>query len=105
MLIAYIARYSSCGQNLNQFAIYYCPSTVCVACTFAEPQNSLPKNAHERYSDFYYNIAYIISSVNTEFLDCFMGGLPALATFSRFTCPQIIIPHKLAFAAGTLCLA
>jgi hypothetical protein len=70
-------------------------STVCLTCTFAGPQNSLPKSGHEHYYDFL-NIAYIISHVNTEFLDCFMGGLPALDTFPRFTCPQII-PHKLAF--------
>jgi hypothetical protein len=58
-------------------------------------QNSLPKSGHEHYHDSL-NIAYIISYVNTEFLDCFMGGLPALDTFSRFTCPQII-PDKLTF--------
>jgi hypothetical protein len=35
----------------------------------------------------------MISHVNAEFLDCFMGGLPS-ATFTRFTCP-LIIPLKL----------
>jgi hypothetical protein len=54
-----------------------------------------PKSGHEHYHDSL-NVAYIISHVNTELLDCFMGGLPALDTFPRFTCPQII-PHKLAF--------
>jgi hypothetical protein len=34
----------------------------------------------------------MISHVDTEFLDCFVGGLSALNTSSRFTCPQII-PH------------
>jgi hypothetical protein len=66
----------------------------CLSDHFAEPQNSLPKSGHEHYHDSL-NIAYIISHVNTEFLDCFMGRLPALDTFPRFTCPQII-PHKLA---------
>jgi hypothetical protein len=96
-LISYIVWCSSCGQNLIQFATPCRPSasTVCLTCTFAEPKNSLPKNGHEHYHDSL-NIAYIISHVNTEFLDCFMGGLPALDTFPRFTCPQII-PHKLAF--------
>jgi hypothetical protein len=47
------------------------------------------------------NIAYIISHVNTEILDCFIGGLPALDNFSGFTCPKTI-PHKLAFGE-TLC--
>jgi hypothetical protein len=70
-------------------------STVCLTCTFAEPQNSLPKSGHEHYHDSL-NIAYIISHINIEFSYCFMGGLPALDTFPRFTCPQII-PHKLAF--------
>jgi hypothetical protein len=55
----------------------------------------LAQSGHEHYHDSL-NIAYIISHVNTEFLDCFMGGLPALDTFPRCTCPQII-PHKLAF--------
>jgi hypothetical protein len=92
-LISYIVWCSSCGQNLIQFATPCRPSasTVCLTCTFAEPKNSLPKNGHEHYHDSL-NIAYIISHVNTEFLDC----LPALDTFPRFTCPQII-PHKLAF--------
>jgi hypothetical protein len=63
---------------------------------FSEPQNRLPKSGHEHYHDSL-NIAYIISHINTEFLDCFTGGLPALDTFPRFTCPHNIIPHKLAF--------
>jgi hypothetical protein len=96
-LIVYIVWCSSCGQHLIQFATPCRPSasTVCLTCTFAEPQNSLPKSGHEHDHDSL-NIAYIISHVNTEFSDCFMGGLPALDTFPRFTCPQII-PHKLAF--------
>jgi hypothetical protein len=83
--------------NCIQFATPCRPSasTVCLTCTFAEPQNSLPKSGHEHYHDSL-NIAYIISHVNTEYLDCFMGSLPALDTFPRFTCPQII-PHTLAF--------
>jgi hypothetical protein len=97
-VVRYIVWCSSCGQNFIQFATPCRPSasTVCLTCTFAEPQNSLPKNGHEHYHDSL-NIAYIISHVNTEFLDCFMGGLPALGTFPRFACPQII-PHKLAFS-------
>jgi predicted RNA-binding Zn-ribbon protein involved in translation (DUF1610 family) len=96
-LNASILLCSSCGQNLIQFATpcRLSASTVCLTCTFAEPQNSLPKSGHEHYHDSL-NIAYIISHINTEFLDCFLGGLPALDTFPRFTCPQII-PHKLAF--------
>jgi hypothetical protein len=37
----------------TQFAVHCCPkaSTVCVTCTLAEPQNSLPKNGHEHYYD------------------------------------------------------
>jgi hypothetical protein len=93
----YIGWCSSCGQNLIQLAIHCCPaaSTVCVTFTFAEPHNSAPKRAHEHFNDLL-NIAYIVSHAITDFLDCFMGGLQALATFSRFICPQII-PHKLAF--------
>jgi hypothetical protein len=93
----YIFLCSSCGQNLIQFGTPCRPSasTVCLTCTFAEPQNSVPKSGHEHYQDSL-NIAYIISHINTEFSDCFMGGLPALDTFPRLTCPQII-PHKLAF--------
>jgi hypothetical protein len=96
-LIAYICWCSSLGQNLIQFATHCRPSasTVCPTCTFAEPQNSLPKSCHEQYHDSE-NIAYIISHVNTEFLDCFTRGLLALDTFPRFTCPQII-PHKFSF--------
>jgi hypothetical protein len=95
-LISDIVWCSSCGQNLIQFATPRRPlaKTVCLTCTFAEPKNSLPKSGHEHYHNSS-NIAYIISHVHTEFLDCFMGGLPALDTFPRFTCPQII-PHKLA---------
>jgi hypothetical protein len=95
-LISDIVWCSSCGQNLIQFATPCRPlaSTVCLTCTFTEPKNSLPKRGHEHYHDSS-NIAYIISHVHTEFLDCFMGRLPALDTFPRFTCPQII-PRKLA---------
>jgi hypothetical protein len=96
-LIACIVWCSFCGQNLIQFATPCRPSasTVCLMCTFVEPQNSLPKSGREHYHDSL-NIAYIISHINTEFLDFFMGGLPALDTFPRFACPQII-PNKLAF--------
>jgi hypothetical protein len=73
----------------------------CLSADFAEPQNSLPKSGHEHYHDSL-NIAYIISHVNNEFLDCFMGGLPALDTFPRITCPQII-PHKLALLRLHIC--
>jgi hypothetical protein len=46
---------------------------------------------------------HIIARINTEFLGCFMGGLPALATLTGFPCPQII-PHRLAFVEpGTFC--
>jgi hypothetical protein len=50
-LIAYISECSSRGQNLIQFANHCCPtaSTVCVKCTFAEPENSLPKSAHQHH--------------------------------------------------------
>jgi hypothetical protein len=48
-----------------------------------------PKNAHEHYHD-------LMSYAETEILDCFMGGLQALDTFSRVTCPQII-SHKSVF--------
>jgi hypothetical protein len=44
---------ASCGQNLIQFTTHCCPtaSTVCATCTFTEPKNSLPQNAHVRYHD------------------------------------------------------
>jgi hypothetical protein len=52
-LIAYIAWRLFCGQHLDQFPTHCCPtaSTVCETCTFAVPQTSLPKNAHEHYHD------------------------------------------------------
>jgi hypothetical protein len=92
--IAYIAWCSSCGQNLIQFATLCLPTASCATCTFAEPQNSLPKNGHEHYHDVPKHCIQISSDI-TEFLDCFIRGLPALDTFLRFTCPQII-PHELA---------
>jgi hypothetical protein len=93
-LIAYIVWCSSCGQNLIQFATHCCPaaSTVRVACTFAEPHSSLPKNGRDHYHDLLKHCIQT-SHVNTKVLYCFMGGWPALDTFSRFTCPQII-PHN-----------
>jgi hypothetical protein len=52
-LVAYVVWCFSCGQHLIRFATHCCPtaSTACAACTIAEPQTSLPKNAHEHYHD------------------------------------------------------
>jgi hypothetical protein len=52
-VIACIVWCSCCGQNLFQFATHCWPtaSIVCAKRTLAEPQNSLPKNAHEHYCD------------------------------------------------------
>jgi hypothetical protein len=52
-LSAYIIWCLSCGQNLIRFATHCCPtaSAVCATFAFAEPHNSLPKNAHDHYHD------------------------------------------------------
>jgi hypothetical protein len=71
-------------------------------CTFAEPRNSLLKDAHELYPTLK-NDAYIIEYVNAEVLGCFMRGVTSLGNLKRITCPHII-PHKLAFVKpATFC--
>jgi hypothetical protein len=80
-----------------QYATHCCltESTVCAICMFAEPQTVCPKMPMSIIMTCS-NMAYIISHINSGFLDCLMGGLPSLDTFSRFTCPLIIL-HRLAF--------
>jgi hypothetical protein len=60
-----------------------CPaaSTVCVTFTFAEPQKSLPKNAHDHCNDLlkhFIKTRHNFTHVSTEIFYCFLGGLPAL---------------------------
>jgi hypothetical protein len=89
-LTAYIVWRSFCGQNLLQFANHCCPaaSTVHVMCTFAEPQNSLPKNAHEHYHDLI-NIAYINSHViNSDFAFVYVGGCQPSPYFQDLLVPR-----------------
>jgi hypothetical protein len=71
------------------------------SCEQFRPSTQDSAYAHWRFTglsfrDFVFGTVNHLSPVNTELLDCFMGGLPALDTLSRFTGPQII-PHELAF--------
>jgi hypothetical protein len=81
--------HSICHPLLSYSEHCLCDVHVCRA------PNSLPKNAHEHYHDLLKHCIHNVAHY-TNFLDCFVGELPALDTFSRITCPQII-PHKLAF--------
>jgi hypothetical protein len=75
--------------NHIQFATPCCPSasTVCLTCTFAEPQNRLPKSGHEHYHDSL-NIAYIISHINTEFWIASWGACQPWTHFQYLLVPR-----------------